>query len=214
MMPSALRRALLVIDVQNEYVTGNLPIEYPHVHESLGNITRAMDAADAHGIPVIVVPNTAPKGSPVFAKGTTGWDLHEIVNSRERSHYIEKILPDAFSGTDLSDWLVEHGVNVITIVGYMTHNCDDATVKHALHAGYAVEFLTDASGSLSYENSAGTASAEEIHRVFSVVMHTRFAAVACTDEWIAALRTGAALSRDNIFASNQRARDLEGARHV
>ncbi|EQD52965.1 hypothetical protein B1A_12544, partial [mine drainage metagenome] len=28
------RRALIVIDVQNEYVTGNLPIEYPDIHLS------------------------------------------------------------------------------------------------------------------------------------------------------------------------------------
>ncbi|MBH9687194.1 cysteine hydrolase, partial [Burkholderia cepacia] len=31
----AARRALIVIDVQNEYVTGNLPIEYPPLDVSL-----------------------------------------------------------------------------------------------------------------------------------------------------------------------------------
>lgn len=41
------RRALIVIDVQNEYVTGALRIEYPPVEESLGNIGMAMDAAHA-----------------------------------------------------------------------------------------------------------------------------------------------------------------------
>ena len=32
------RRALIVIDVQNEYVSGDLPIEYPDIHSSLANI--------------------------------------------------------------------------------------------------------------------------------------------------------------------------------
>lgn len=32
------RRALIVIDVQNEYVTGKLPIEYPDVRLSLRNL--------------------------------------------------------------------------------------------------------------------------------------------------------------------------------
>jgi nicotinamidase-related amidase len=34
-MTRALRRALIVIDVQNEYVTGDLPIEFPDVQTSL-----------------------------------------------------------------------------------------------------------------------------------------------------------------------------------
>jgi nicotinamidase-related amidase len=36
-------RALLVIDVQNEYFTGMLPITHPADH--LGNILRAVDGA-------------------------------------------------------------------------------------------------------------------------------------------------------------------------
>ena len=37
-MSSSPRRALLVIDVQNEYFTGQLPIEFPAVSISLPNI--------------------------------------------------------------------------------------------------------------------------------------------------------------------------------
>ncbi|HJW04628.1 MAG TPA: cysteine hydrolase family protein [Azospira sp.] len=210
-MSARPRRALLVIDVQNEYVTGQLPIEYPEVQQSLANIGRAMDAAQEAGIPVIVVQNTAPADSALFARNSPGWEFHEVVASRPHSHYIEKTLPSAFAGTDLAKWLDRHGIDTLSVVGYMTHNCDDSTIKHALHAGLGVEFIADAAGSLPYENSAGRASAEEIHRVFTVVMHTRFAAVASTDAWIEALQTGAALPRDNIFASNRRARNLECA---
>jgi hypothetical protein len=38
------------------------------------------------------------------------------------------------------------------------------------------------------------------------VMQSRFAAVLGTDEWIAALESGEPPARDNIYASNQRAR--------
>jgi nicotinamidase-related amidase len=203
---STPRRALLVIDVQNEYVTGNLPIEYPDVQTSLANIGRAMDAARAAGVPVIVVQNFAPAGSPIFARGTPGAELHPVVASRERDHIITKSLPSAFTGTDLADWLAAQHIDTLTVAGYMTHNCDASTVNHALHAGLAVEFLEDATGAVSYENRAGFASAQEIHRVFSVVMQSRFAAVASTGEWIAALKTGAQLERGNIYASNQKAR--------
>lgn len=207
-MSTSPRRALLVIDVQNEYVTGDLPIEYPPIQSSLANIGRAIDAAQAAGIPVIVVQNSAPAASPVFAKASAGWQLHEVVTSRPHSHYIEKALPSAFAGTDLAEWLAAHRIDTLVVVGYMTHNCDDSTVKQALHAGLAVEFLADAAGSLSYENSAGKASAEEIHRVVTVVMHSRFAAVASTEAWIAAVAAGQPLPRGNIYASNRQARGL------
>ena len=42
------KRALLVIDVQNEYFTGKLPITYPA--GSLANVLCAMDAALDHGV--------------------------------------------------------------------------------------------------------------------------------------------------------------------
>src|SRR5687768_16445787 len=66
------KRALVVIDVQNDYFADGLPIEYPPVARTLPNIGRAMDAARAAGVPVVVVQNTAPAGSPVFDKGTPG----------------------------------------------------------------------------------------------------------------------------------------------
>ena len=200
------KRALVVIDVQNDYFADGLPIEYPPVERTLPNIGRAMDAARAAGVPVVVVQNTAPAGTPVFDKALPGWQLNDVVASRPRDHYIEKNLPSVFAGTDFQQWLQANGIDTISVIGYMTHNCDASTVFEAAHLGYHVEFLHDASGSLSYENSAGFVSAEEIHRVFSVVFQSRFAAVASTDEWIDAVQSGASLQIDNPYASNQRAR--------
>ncbi|WP_407671772.1 cysteine hydrolase family protein [Paraburkholderia acidiphila] len=200
------RRALVVIDVQNEYVSGDLPIEFPPIEMSLANIGRAMDAARAAGVPVVVVQNFAPADSPLFARGSVGAELHPVVAARERDHYVEKALPSAFAGTDLKAWLAERDIDTLTVAGYMTHNCDASTVFEATHAGLAVEFLADATGAVPYANEAGTVSAEDIHRAFSVVMHTRFASVVTTDAWLAAVKAGVPLARDNIYASNQRAR--------
>jgi hypothetical protein len=68
-----------------------------------------------------------------------------------------------------------------------------------------VEVLHDACGSVSYTNAVGSASAEEIHRAYTVVLHTGFAAVATTAQWLGAIKSGEALVADNIFHSNQRA---------
>ncbi len=144
--------------------------------------------ARAAGVPVVVVQNFAPGGSPIFARGSDGAELHPVVASREHDHYVEKSLPSAFTGTDLAEWLTARQIDTLTVAGYMTHNCDASTINHAVHAGLTVEFLHDATGPVPYENSAGFASAEDIHRVFCVVLQSRFAAVASTDEWLAAVK--------------------------
>ncbi len=203
------RRALVVIDVQNEYFTGNLLIGHPPVQQSLPNIGLAMDAANAAGIPVVVVQHSAAASAPLFAKGSPTWELNEVVGGRPRDHYIEKTWPSVFTGTDFADWLKEKQIDTLAVVGYMTHNCDASTIFEAMHRGLQVEFLQDATGALPYANTAGHATAEEIHRVFSVVFHTGFAAVASTDEWISAVQAGNALKKGSILASNKAALALK-----
>ena len=199
------RRALVVVDVQNDYNGGNLAIQHPPFADSAANVARAMDAAVAAGTKIVVVKQMAPETSPIFAKGSHGGELHPEIARRNRDHYVEKMLPSAFTGTDLEDWLRANGIDTIAVVGYMTHNCDLSTIIHAVHMGFAVEFLSDASGSVPYANSAGYASAQDIHRVVSIVLQSRFAAVLRTAEWIDCLKTGILPERDTIYASNQRA---------
>ncbi|SEO14713.1 Nicotinamidase-related amidase [Duganella sp. CF517] len=206
-MSSSPRRALLVIDVQNEYFTGQLPIEFPPVSTSLPNITLAMDSAGAAGIPVITVQHDAPAESPVFALGSPAWRLHPDVAGRHADHHIHKQASSVFAGTGLAQWLKDKQIDTLTIAGYMTHNCDAATIYHAAHDGLTVEFLADATGSLPYRNAAGQASAEEIHRVYSTVFHSNFAAVTSTADWVKAVQAGRSIERDNIYLSNQRARN-------
>ena len=199
-------RALIVVDVQNEYIGGHLPIEFPPVEQSLANIGRAMDAARAAGIPVVAVQNVLPAAAPFMATGSHGAELHPSIVARGWDHYVLKNLPSVFANTGLEEWLRERKIDTITIVGYMTHNCDFSTAVYGMHAGFTVEILSDATGSVPYVNRAGRATAEEIHRVVSVVMQTRFATVMTTDEWITAVNGGVTPERDSIFGSNQRAR--------
>lgn len=53
-----MKDALLVIDVQNEYFTGSMPVTYPQ--GSFENILKAMDRAQAGSVPVIVIQHTNP----------------------------------------------------------------------------------------------------------------------------------------------------------
>jgi len=203
------RRALVVIDVQNEYLaSGGLPIEHPPIAQTLPNVARAMDAASEAGVPVVVVRHHAPAGAPIFQAGTRAAELHEAVASRPRDHLVTKAFPSVFTGTDFAEWLDERRIDTLSVAGYMTHNCVASTVYEGMHRGLAMEYLHDASGALPYENQAGRASAEEIHRVFGVVFHSNFAAVATTQAWLDALKDQTALPLDNVVMSNRRGRGL------
>jgi nicotinamidase-related amidase len=74
------------------------------------------------------------------------------------------VVRSSFTDTPPEGWLREHGVDTVTIAGYMTQMCCDTTARQAVHRGFKVEFLRDATGTLALSNSAGEVTAEELHR--------------------------------------------------
>ncbi len=177
-----MKRALLVIDVQNEYFTGLLPITHPEGH--LTNILRVMDTATAHSIPLVVIRHTFPQpDKPFFKRGTPQWELHPEIQARPHDLLIEKILPGSFSGTMLEPWLLRQSIDTVTIAGYMTHMCCDTTARQAVHRGFTVEFLSDATGTLPLNNPAGEVSAEELQRAILCTQQMLLSEVISTDAW-------------------------------
>ena len=179
------KRALIVIDVQNEYFDGALPISDPPPDVSLANIGRAMDAATSAGVPVIVVRHgDSDPEAGIFREGSHAWELHPEIERRPHDHLIEKTLPGSFTGTELGEVLEQAGVDTVAITGYMTHMCVDTTSRQAAHRGLGVEILNDATGTLSLENSGGSAKGEELHRSTLVAQGQFFADVLSTDDWV------------------------------
>jgi nicotinamidase-related amidase len=181
-----MKQALLVIDVQNEYFTGKLPVTYPK--GAFENILTAMDRAHASHVPVAVIQhaNLAPEAA-TFRKGTPGWELHDEIKRRHADIVVEKHLPGSFTGTGLEDWLMGRDITTVTIAGYMTQMCCDTTARQAFHRGYAVNFLSDATGTLAVTNAAGSISDADLHRAILVTQQMRFSRVLTTGEWIAGI---------------------------
>ncbi|MFH1135834.1 MAG: cysteine hydrolase family protein [Pseudomonadota bacterium] len=183
-----MTRALLAIDVQNEYFSGLLPVSHPA--GSLNNILWTMDRAAALKMPTVVIQHTSPgDASPVFVKGTPGWELHPEIAARPRDLVLEKTLPGAFTGTGLLEWLTARKITSVTICGYMTQMCCDTTARQACHRGLGVDFLSDATGTLDITNQAGSVTAEELHRAILVTQAMRFSRVLTTAEWLKALES-------------------------
>jgi len=178
-----MKRALLVIDVQNEYFTGAMPISYPK--ESFENIIKAMKTAKENNIVVIAIQHTAlQNNATAFVKDSLHWQLHEEVKNVGYDYLIEKNLPGSFTDTDLHKILKQHDIDTVTIIGYMTQMCCDTTSRQVFHLGYSVEFLSDATGTLDISNYAGKISAEELHKAILVTQAMRFSKVLSTYDWI------------------------------
>ena len=178
-----MKRALIVIDVQNVYFNEGLKVIYPA--GSLDNILKAMDGAANHSLPVIVVQHSAVTPlSNGFQKGTESWMLHPEIEKRFRDVLIEKTMPGSFTGTVLESYLREHQIDTVTISGYMTQMCCDTTARQAFHLGFGVEFLSDATGTLDFSNHAGSVTAEQLHRAILVTQAMRFSKVMTTQEWL------------------------------
>ncbi len=178
-----MKRALLVIDLQNEYFTGSLPVTYPE--DSFQNILKAIDSANENGIPVILIQHSKLEEDAItFKKGSNEHDIHEEVLKRDYDKIIEKNLPGSFTGTELESLLKEKNVETIVICGYMTQMCCDTTARQAMHLGFNVEFLSNATGTFDISNSAGEISAEELHKAILITQAMIFSKVMTTDEWI------------------------------
>jgi nicotinamidase-related amidase len=177
-----MSRALLVIDVQNEYFTGALPITHPAGH--LDRILEVMDAAEGKIPTVVIQHHFAQADRPFFQKGSRGWELHPQVARRPRDLLVEKTLPGSFTNTPLEAWLQQRGVNTVAIAGYMTHMCCDTTAREAVHRGFHVEFLSDATGTLALSNAAGEVTAEELHRAILCAQQMLLSEVLPSARWL------------------------------
>lgn len=203
------RRALVVIDVQQEYFSGPLEIHYPARDESLAGILGAIDAAQAQRLPIVVVQHENPVGAAAFARGSTGAGLHPAVAARVRPEWkrITKRYASAFDGTDLADWCRQHRIDTLTLIGYMTGNCVLATAASAAPHGLTAEALSDATGVTHLANRIGGVSARRLHQTLMVLLHSNLAAVTTTRDWMNALEAGTASTRSNLVASAAAGKD-------
>ncbi|GAA1997010.1 MULTISPECIES: isochorismatase family protein [Nocardioides] len=206
------RRALVVVDVQQEYFEGVLAIQAPDRDRTLAQVLAALDTAAEADLPVVVVQHELPEGAPVFAVGSRSWSLHPEVERRLDPSWLRatKDKASVFAGTDVAGWLAERDVDTVTIVGYMTNNCDLATAVGAEELGLTAEVLSDATGAIHLANEAGEVSAEQLHATVMVLLHSNLAAVATTGDWAAAVAAGEALPVSDLGTSATRGRAVFG----
>lgn len=151
-MTAANKRALIVIDLQNDYFSdGKFPLW--QAEETLGKVESAIARANARGIPVIVVQHVADAGkgiAPFFNAGTPGVEVHpRILAAAPGAVHVTKSFADSFLNTSLERELVRLGVDELLICGMMTQNCVTHTAISKSAEKYKVTVLGDCCASVS-----------------------------------------------------------------
>lgn len=167
--------AVVMIDCQNEYVDGHLPL--PGVAAALAEGARLLALARARGIPVLHVQHRGRAGG-LFDPEAAAFAIAEPVAPAAGEAQVEKALPNAFAGTDLDERLKAAGRGHLIVAGFMTHMCVSSTVRAGLDLGYRTTVLADACATRDLPDGAGgVIAAADLHRAELAALADRFAAV-------------------------------------
>lgn len=140
------QRALIVIDIQNDYFADGL---FPlwQAEETLARIETAIHRAQAKGLPVILIQHVADtsKGpAPFFNEGSIGVAIHpRILAATPDAPIVQKRFADAFHQTTLAATLADLGVNELLLCGMMTQNCVTHTALSRAAESYRIEVIGD-----------------------------------------------------------------------
>ena len=141
-----MSKALLVIDLQNDYFPGG---KFPlwNTEVTLQNIERAIEKAKAQSIPVIVIQHIADSSlgtAPFFNQGTTGAEVHpRILAAAPNAPVVVKQFADSFVKTTLEETLTKLGATELLVCGMMTQNCVTHTAISRSAEKYKVSILAD-----------------------------------------------------------------------
>jgi len=171
--------ALVVTDVQNDFVTGTLAV--PGGADIVAPLNRAIEAFHARGLTVVVIRDWHPPGHCSFAATGGPWPEHCVQGSHGAEFvpglrlFRDALLvskgtdPDAeaysgFKGTTLADDLRARRVRRLFIGGLATDYCILNTVHDALGEGFAAVVLADGVRAVDVHPGDGAKAVDAMQR--------------------------------------------------
>ena len=176
--PSSLSEStLVIIDAQNEYRSGALPLT--GVDAAVKEIEILLKRARKAGTPIVHVQHKGKPGGAFDLDDERGRIMRELAPACAES-VVQKPLPNAFAQTDFAERLEAAGRKQLIITGFMTHMCVSSTARAALDHGYRVTIpaSTVATRDLPAPDGSGVMKAEEISRYALTELSDRFAIIA------------------------------------
>jgi nicotinamidase-related amidase len=151
----ASRTALLVVDMQRDFLEPGAPAETIGGLALVPRINRLSRAARRAGVPVIFTHERHRADLSDFGieleyepvhclEGSRGAELAaDLVVEPRDYHITSKRRYDAFQGTDLHELLRSLGIGALVVTGVCTDVCVSATVQRARCLDYRVFLVTD-----------------------------------------------------------------------
>ncbi len=176
--PSPLENsALVLIDIQREYVDGAVPLE--NVHKAAEEAGRLLTLAREKAVPVFHIAHGAGPGTPVFATDGPYVEFLAPVKPRDGEPVIWKTHADAFIDTGLADKIRATGRSEVIIAGDMTHVCVSASARAANERhGFRVTVVADATATRDLPNPlGGVVPAETVRQAALAELADAFAVV-------------------------------------
>jgi nicotinamidase-related amidase len=140
-----MHNALIVIDMQESFRARPL-WRTLHNPDLIANVGRLVDAARQRGDEVVWVLHTEEGSGGEFDPANGHVRLLDGFASGKGEPVVVKSSHNAFSTTNLHQVLTMRGVGSIAVCGLRTEQCVETTARVASDFGYAVTFVTDATG--------------------------------------------------------------------
>ncbi len=144
-MPGKNKKALLVIDMLNDFVVKGAPLEVPGARGIVGNIKRETNKVRRNQIPVIYCCDRHSKDDREFevwpphaVKGTRGAEVIDELRPRKGDIVIHTRTYSSFYRTALERTLKGLGVRHLILTGVATNICILYTAVDAYMRGYEV----------------------------------------------------------------------------
>ncbi|HEV7194004.1 MAG TPA: cysteine hydrolase family protein [Jatrophihabitantaceae bacterium] len=129
------RTALLVIDVQNDVMSGT------HNRDAVvANIATLLAHARAAAVPVVWVQHSSDQ----MPEGSDGWQFVPEIARDGEEPVVHKRYADAFEDTDLEAVLAGHQIGSLLVAGAQTDECIRSTLHGAIVRGYDATLVSDA----------------------------------------------------------------------
>jgi nicotinamidase-related amidase len=178
----AMRTALILVDIQNDYFPdGKMELE-GSVEASL-RARQLLSAFRQIRLPLVHVQHLSTRpGATFFIPGTDGVRIHENVRPLENEVVIHKHYPNSFRDTGLLTYLQDEQIKRLVVCGMMTHMCIDATVRAAFDYGIECLIAEDACATRSLIHKGQNIPAPYVHLSFLAALNAIYAKVLTTDE--------------------------------
>ena len=171
---------IIVMDVQKGLVCDELY----QVDRFIENTARVIAAARENRVEIIYVQHDNGPGSG-FTAGDEAFEIAEQVKPREGEKVFTKKHGSCFGNPDFKSYLESDGEDTLIIMGLITDQCVDTTVKCAFEHGYRV-IIPEGTNS-TFDNKYMTAETA-IGFFNDAVWRDWFATVLPVDETVALLK--------------------------